>query len=241
MLSFDEIYQRAANRKGGEDELKALLPKPISRAELIALPDDRALAEMSKGVFRAGFSWRVIEQKWPGFEEAFLEFSPKRLVFETDEFWERLTSDKRIVRHGQKIMAVRHNAQFIIETADQHGSFGKFVAAWPADNIIELWDHLLKHGKRLGGMTGKYFLRTIGKDSFLPSTDVVIALRDAGLEIAENPTSKRDLGRIQDQINTWGEETGLSQTHISRVLAMSAGKNFDLETLHNMAGSDEDA
>jgi len=240
MLSFDEIYQRVTSRKGGEGELKALLPAPTSEDKLATLPDDRALAEMTKGVFRAGFSWKVIEQKWPGFETAFLEFSPKRLIFETDEFWEKLISDKNIVRHGQKIMATRHNAQFILETAEQHGSFGKFVTAWPADNIIGLWDHLRKHGKRLGGMTGRYFLRTIGKDCFLPSKDVVLALRDAGLEIAENPTSKRDLGRIQEQINMWMAETGLSQTHISRILAMSIGENYTLETLRKMSGSSED-
>lgn len=239
MITFDEIYQRAVLRKGDEDGLKELLLDPVSKTALADLADDRALAEMTKGVFRAGFSWRVIEQKWPGFEEAFLQFTPKRLIFETDEFWEKLASNKNIVRHGQKIMATRHNAQFIIETTEQHGSFGQFVATWPADNIIGLWDHLRKHGKRLGGMTGQYFLRSIGKDSFLPSHDVVLALRDAGLEIAENPTSKRDLGRIQEQINLWADETGLSQTHISRILAMSIGENHNPQTLRERANLSE--
>ena len=62
---------------------------------------------MAERVFSAGFVWRVIEQKWPGFEEAFLGFEPKTLLFQPEDFWHDLTSDKRIVRNGQKIMSVQ--------------------------------------------------------------------------------------------------------------------------------------
>jgi len=44
-------------------------------------------------VFSAGFVWSVIDQKWPGFEEAFLGFNPKRLLFQPAEFWHDLASD----------------------------------------------------------------------------------------------------------------------------------------------------
>ncbi len=68
------------------------------------------LAEMAKRIFSSGFAWTVIEKKWPGFEEAFLGFDPGELVFQPDDFWDARLSDKRIVRNGQKIMAVRRNA-----------------------------------------------------------------------------------------------------------------------------------
>ena len=88
MISFARIRARAEARKGGAAALAGLLPpKPDSKA-LAALKDDRVLAEMAKRVFSAGFAWRVIEAKWPGFEEAFLGFAPARLLFEPDEFWE---------------------------------------------------------------------------------------------------------------------------------------------------------
>ena len=80
---------------------------------------------------------------------------------------------KRIVRHGGKIQAVRHNAGFVSDITAEHGSFGRFAGAWPDDDIVGLWGFLAKRGKRLGGNTGRYFLRFIGKDSFLPSFDVV--------------------------------------------------------------------
>jgi 3-methyladenine DNA glycosylase Tag len=221
MPSFKTIRARAAKRKGGEAALAALLPKPVSTKALARIPDDRILSDMAKRIFSAGFARTVIEKKWPGFEAAFLGFEPKRLLAQPDEFWERLAGDTRIVRNGQKIMAVRDNARFIAEIAREHGSFAKFLAAWPASDQIGLLDLLAKRGARLGGGTGQYFLRFIGKDAFVLSTDVVACLRDAGLDIPEHPTAKKDLRKIQDQLNAWAEETGLSLTHLSRICAMS--------------------
>ena len=75
---FARIFDMAAARKGGAEALDALLPKPKSKAHLAAIPDDRWLAAMTRAVFQAGFSWNVIETKWPGFEEAFWGFDPGR-------------------------------------------------------------------------------------------------------------------------------------------------------------------
>jgi 3-methyladenine DNA glycosylase Tag len=236
--AFGAIRARAVKRKGSERILQSLLP-PVSRAgPLAALGDDRVLAEMTKRIFSAGFVWSVIEKKWPGFEEAFLGFQPKRLLAEPDEFWEALASDRRIVRNGAKIMAVRANAKFIAEIAAEHGSFGKFLAAWPESDIVGLLDLFAKRGARLGGMTGQYLLRFLGKDTFITSRDVVACLRDAGLEIAEHPTSKRDLARIQDQFNAWAKATRLPLTHLSRICAMSIGENYTSETLRRYRGEE---
>jgi hypothetical protein len=93
---LEAIRAGAEERKGGAAALNRLMPKPDPKA-LAAFKDDRALAEITKRVFSAGFAWSVIESKWPGFEEAFLGFDPARLAFEPDEFWEGLTKDARIV------------------------------------------------------------------------------------------------------------------------------------------------
>lgn len=239
MVNFSEIRSRAAERKGGEKVLASLMPEVPDPKSLEKLTDDRALAEMTKCIFRSGFSWKVIESKWPDFETVFHGFVPQRLVFEPDEYWDGLVSDKRIVRHGGKIQAVRHNAGFVTDIAAEHGSFGAFAAAWRDDDIVGLWNLLAKRGKRLGGNTGRYFLRFVGKDSFLPSRDVVSTLRAQGMEIAENPTSKRDLNAMQHQFNAWREETGLPYTHLSRICAMSAGENYDTETLRSRGVVDD--
>ena len=239
MTPFKTIRARAAKRKGGEAALDALLPKVAGRKTLAKLGDDRVLAEMTKRVFSAGFVWSVIEAKWPGFEKAFLGFAPKRLLSQPDEFWEKLASDQRIVRNPQKIMAVRTNAGFVADIAREHGSFGRFLAEWPADDQVGLLELLGKRGARLGGRSGQYFLRFIGKDCFVTSTDAVACLRDAGLDIAESPSSKKDLRKIQDQFNAWAGETGLPYTHLSRICAMSIGENYAAEKLHGSASLEE--
>ena len=98
----------------------------------------------------------------------------------------------------------------------------------------------LSRGARLGGRTGQFFLRFIGKDCFVTSGDMVACLRDAGLDIAETPSSRKDMAKIQAQFNAWAAETGLPLTHLSRICAMSIGENYDAETLRNRGGGEEE-
>jgi len=236
MADFAKIRARAAKRKGGDAVLESLLgPKP-DNAAIAAVPDHRILSTMAERVFAAGFVWRVIEQKWPGFEEAFLGFEPKRLLFQPDDFWHDLASDSRIVRNPQKIRSVRDNAAFVERVSKEHGGFGKFLAGWPATDQVGLMAYLGKHGSRLGGNTGQYLLRWLGWDCFILSNDMVLALRDCGLEIGDKPGSKKDLAVIQDQLNRWAKKTGLPRAHISRILAMSIGENHSADELRTYMG-----
>jgi 3-methyladenine DNA glycosylase Tag len=168
----------------------------------------------------------VIENKWPEFEEAFFKFDPIKLGLLSPEQWEAYTADRRVVRNWQKIRALRENVFFIQETVRELGSFGKFMANWPVANQIGLMEYLKKHGSRLGGNSGMYFLRRVGKDGFILSKDVVVTLKSTGLDIAERPTSQRDLKKVQDQFNEWHEETKLPFSHLSRIAACSVGENF---------------
>jgi 3-methyladenine DNA glycosylase Tag len=236
---FASIRKRAEKRKGGAKALLELLPAHSGNAALAKTPDDRILACMTQRIFCAGFVWRVIEQKWPGFETAFEGFSPQRLAFEPDEFWEMLASDKRVVRHGAKIAAVRANALFVSHVSKEHGGFGKFLAEWPADDEAGLLAFLAKTGARLGGMTGQYFLRFIGWDAFILSRDVITCLRDSGVELSEKATSKRDLAAAQAIFSAWTKKTGLSYVNLSRICAMSAGENYDAASILQRMHGDE--
>ncbi|MBO6716381.1 MAG: DNA-3-methyladenine glycosylase I [Rhizobiaceae bacterium] len=240
MKSFETIRKRAAERKGGDKVLASLLgPKP-DNAALAKVPDDRILSTMAERVFSAGFVWRVIQQKWPGFEAAFLGFEPKRLLFQPEDFWHDLASDARIVRNPQKIKSVRENAAFVDRVSTEHGSFGKFLADWPADDQVGLVAYLGKHGSRLGGNTGQYLLRWLGWDSYILSGDMIAALRDAGLDISEAVSSKADKAKVQAQLNAWAAETGLPYIHLSRILSMSIGPNRSAEELAQYMGGGED-
>jgi 3-methyladenine DNA glycosylase Tag len=224
VTSFKTIRARAEKRKGGSKALARLLPAKPDPKGLAKLGDDRILAEMTRRVFSAGFAWSVIENKWPGFETAFLGFKPGPLTLQPDDFWDALMKDTRIVRNGAKIMSVRANAAFVRDIAREHGSFGKFLAKWPSSDETGLLELLSKRGSRLG---------------FVMSRDVVLCLRDAGLDIAETVTSKRDLAKVQAQFNAWAEETGLPFVQISRICAMSIGENYAAEKLAAMIGADD--
>ena len=180
---------------------------------------------MARRAFSAGFAWSVIELKWPGFEEAFLGFEPARLAFEPDEFWDGLVKDARIVRNGAKIASVRetHASSSMWRRSMVRSAPSLPIGRHPTR--LDSSRSLAGRGSRLGGNSGQMLLRFLGYDAFVTSKDVVACLRDAGLDIAEAPTSKRDLLKIQEQFNTWAKETGLPYTHLSRICALSMGRN----------------
>lgn len=221
MQRFKTIAQRASDRHGGDSALKKLMPKVRSARALAATGDDRYLSEMTRCIFQAGFVWRVVNHKWDDFEDVFFGFPPERIIMLSPEQIEKFGQNKRIIRNMQKILAVQDNAQFILDIQKEHGSFGKFIAKWPSENLIELLAYMKKHGSRLGGMTGQRVLRNMGRDTFVLTGDVIRTLQHAGLDIGNTPTSKRELALIQDTFNRWHRETDLPYSHISRICACS--------------------
>ena len=219
MRHFDEIYSLSADRHGGPDALAAKLTKPKSVAELAAMPDDRWLSIITKTVFQAGFNWKVIENKWDGFETAFDEFDVGRCAFMDDEKFDALLQDKRIVRNGTKIASVRDNAAFLLELRDEGGA-GQVLGGWPSTDYIGLLAMLGKRGSRLGGASAQYAMRFSGRDSFILSRDVTARLIAEGV-IDKPATSKKAMAAVQEAFNMWMDQSGRSLTEISRVLAMS--------------------
>ena len=223
MKDFKKIFQYAAKRKGGEEQLHSLLSPIKSVQQVSAQTDDRILSIMTQCIFQAGFRWDVVNKKWPEFETVFHKFNPEILELLSAEDLEALAKDTRIIRNMQKIMTVPKNAQWINEIADEHGSFAKFIAQWPTSNIIELFKLLKKRGARLGGNTGPRVLRMAGIDSFILSSDVLQALRQADIGFNGSATSMKDMQLIQSAFNVWHKETRLPYTHISKILAYSVG------------------
>ncbi|QPH53650.1 DNA-3-methyladenine glycosylase I [Pontivivens ytuae] len=223
MRTYDQIFALAAERQGGAEALEAKLTKPMPQAELEAVPDDRWLSAMTRAIFQAGFNWKVVDSMWPGFETAFRGFDVGHCAMMSDERLEELTSDTSIVRHGAKIRAVRENAAFLQELAQEHGQpAGVVIARWPAEDYVGLLAMLKKRGTRLGGTTAQYMLRFMGRDSFILAQDVVARLEAEG--VIDGPaTSQKAQRAIQAAFNEWAAQSGRSLTEISRTLAMSIG------------------
>lgn len=221
MKSFSEIYDRAAARKGGEEALQFLLQVDVKTPqELAAIPEERYLSAITKAIFKAGFVWRVIDNKWDGFESAFWQFNVRRCAYMSEEDIDALAQDKRIVRNRQKILTVPANAVMMIELAQEHGSFAQMIADWPCDDFIGLLRLFAKRGSRLGGNSTQYVLRSLGKDGFILGRDGIAALIDAGV-IDKAPTSQTNKAKVQEVYNQWSQESGLGLAQISRVLAYS--------------------
>jgi len=221
MEKFAKIHHRASERHGGEKALTKLMPKVRSARALAGTKDDRYLSQMTRCVFQAGFVWRVVDQKWEGFEDLFFGFPPEKIVMLSPDQIDRFAQDTRIIRNRQKVLAVQANARYLQDVAREHGGFGKLISRWPSEDLIGLFAHMKKHGSRLGGMTGPRVLRNMGRDTFIVTGDVTRCLQRAGVGISDNPGTQRELKLIQSVFNQWHEETGLPYSHLSRLAALS--------------------
>ncbi len=108
------------------------------------------LEEITKSVFRSGFSWQVIENKWPNFQKAFVEFEVDSVAAFDDDDLERLLADAGIVRNGRKIEATIKNARTMQALIQEFGSFHAYLRsldelAYPARS-----KELQKHFSHLG-------------------------------------------------------------------------------------------
>ena len=221
---FADVLARAAERKGSEDYVLDLAGGALPSTMLANIPDDRWLAAFSRQIFQSGFVWRVVENKWPGFEEVFFQFNIEKMLMMPDEMWEAKCKDERIIRNGKKVMTIKDNAQMIYEIAAEHGSFGNWISQWDASNIIDLWAELKKRGARLGGNTGPYALRRMGVDTFILSQDNEAYFRAYKL-IEGGISAKKNQQIIQACFNQWHRETQLDYTSLSRILSYSVGDN----------------
>jgi 3-methyladenine DNA glycosylase Tag len=219
-MRFSDIHERAIARKGGVEALNALLPKLPPAIELKMRTDDRYLSEITRCVFKAGFVWRVIDNKWAGFEAAFHGFVPAYWQQVSPNVLEELARDERIVRNMQKIRTVPENARMIMDAAREHGSFGAFLKQWPSGDQVGLLLWLKRNGSRLGGNSAQYFLRRVGWDGFILSSEVLAVLRHTDL-LDASPGSKKALQQAQVAFTNWRQETGMPYSHLSRIVSCS--------------------
>ncbi|HIF9497572.1 TPA: DNA-3-methyladenine glycosylase I [Photobacterium damselae] len=221
---FNQIYDRAAERKGGTQALEKLLVVPKSQQELALITDDRWLATFTLRIFQSGMTWQVVRNKWPNFEDVFFGFNIEKMLLVPDEMWERKATDPAIIRHLGKVMTIPANADMIYRAAVEYGSFAQMVADWPCEDIIGLWQYLKKKGARLGGNTGPYALRTMGKDTFIISQDVEAYLRNIGV-IEGGKSSLKSLKATQKAFNDWQQESGRPMCQVSQIISFSCGDN----------------
>ena len=220
MTEFAKILAAAEARNGGPAGLRARLPNPKANRDLEAISDDRYLSFMSLRIFSAGLKHSMVAGKWPAFEEVFHGFEPHRVRAMADEDLEALMAEARIIRHWGKIKSVRANAATICEIREEAGGMGPWLAQWRTDQTVELWDQLTKRFTQLGGNSGPYFLRMVGKDSFYLTPYVLSALKHWKLYDGTGK-GKRERAKVQEVFDALHGESGLPLCQISMTLAQS--------------------
>lgn len=90
-------------------------------------PDARYLENATRIIFMGGLNWKVVDNKWPAFLEAFDGFEPSSVAALTTEDIDRLADDASIIRNRKKLEATVANAAEIKALAGEHGSFDAFV------------------------------------------------------------------------------------------------------------------
>lgn len=220
-LDYDWLYDAVRQRFGSDEAMEAALPKALSPEALRRTGDDRYLSVMTRRVFQAGMQHTVVNAKWPQFEEAFGGFVPEQMALVGPEQIEKHMCNDRIIRDRAKLRTIPLNARFILELRrEQGGSFGDLIAEWPSADIIGLWRLLAQRGARLGGRSGAGFLRLVGKDTFLLTSDVVARLVAAGV-IDREPGSQRSLQAVQHTFNALQQVSGRPLCQLSAMMALS--------------------
>ncbi len=91
---------------------------------------DDALAVVSRAVFQAGLSWKLIEAKWPAYVRLFEKFSASRVALFDDFDVERILADGGIVRTRKKIEATVANARALVALEVRYGGIPAYLRAF---------------------------------------------------------------------------------------------------------------
>ena len=136
------------------------MPAPPPQIQPESLAD--YFEALTKEVFHAGISWRVIDAKWDGFRAAFDGFDPEKIAAYTPDDVDRLAADTRIVRNRRKIEATVDNAETMIGLDAEHGGFDHYLGSLGGFDAQS--KALISQFKWLGD-TGAYaFLYIVGEE-----------------------------------------------------------------------------
>ena len=119
--------------------------------------DDEYFERMTKALFQAGLNWKMIDDKWPNFEKAFVDFSIPKVAKFGDKQISKLMENQGIVRNERKIMSTIYNAQQSLVIEKEFGSFKDYFKSFGKDHA-KLMEDLQSRFKHLGDSSSRTFL-----------------------------------------------------------------------------------
>ena len=126
--------------------------------------DNVYFENMTRVIFLAGLSWKMLDKKWPNFKRAFKNFSIAEVAKFDEKEIKRLMSDAGIVRNQAKIIATINNAKHLQDVKKEHGSFQSYLDKLDKSNNYALViKELGKKFSRLGPSSARIFLYSVGE------------------------------------------------------------------------------
>ena len=127
--------------------------------------DDAYFENMTRVIFLAGLSWKMIDKKWPNFRKAFKDFSIERVARFSQKDVQGLMNDAGIVRNRAKITAAVDNARQFQNVRTEHGSFKQYLDSLDkSENYASVIKDLGRKFSRVGPSSARIFLYSVGED-----------------------------------------------------------------------------
>ncbi len=119
------------------------------------------LEVMSKAIFQAGMSWRVVEAKWEGTLEVFHGFDALAVASMPEAEIAEAAQDRRIIRNRKKVEAIVDNARRMVELDEEHKGFRNYLRSHGGfEGTVK---DLRKNFRFMGEMGSFYFLYVVGE------------------------------------------------------------------------------
>jgi len=124
---------------------------------------------LTRCIFQAGLSWRIVTEKWPNFKKVFNDFDVKTIASYGAEDVKRLMEDRGVIRNRLKILATIHNAREFEQIASEYGSFQRWLDSLDKTNNYALVvQRLVNRFRHVGENTARIFLYTVGEEPPFP-------------------------------------------------------------------------
>ena len=126
--------------------------------------DNEYFTMLSKSVFQAGFSFKVVEQKWTYIVETFDNFDFKKVMNWNEEKIYQVLQSPKIIRNSKKVRGIVDNARVFHDIITKYGSFSQYLDSFKTKSYPERSKIISKQFKWLG-KTGTYvFLWMVNED-----------------------------------------------------------------------------
>ncbi len=116
---------------------------------------------MSRAIFQAGLSWKLIESKWGEYLRLFEDFDPVRVANYGEADIERIMADGGVVRTRKKIAGTIENAKALLRLDREHAGFANYLRSFAT--YEQLAASLRDEFVFLGPLSAYYFLFRVGE------------------------------------------------------------------------------